>query len=63
VLLRALGAKRVDLEHGRFVLAVAYLMTCPSAEYAQRLLGVVEDCHMERGIDLHHAVLRWSQVV
>jgi hypothetical protein len=48
----------VDLAHGRFVLGTALLMTCPSIEFAQRLLAVVEEVHVERGIDLHHAVRR-----
>jgi len=46
----------MDLEHARFVFAVAFLMTCPDFDVAQRLLAVVEECHVGRGIDLHHAV-------
>jgi hypothetical protein len=58
VLLRALGDGHVDLEHGRFVLAVAFMMTCPSLEDAQRLLAVVEEVHVGRCIDLHAALRR-----
>ncbi len=56
VFIRALGERHVELEHGRFVLAVAFMMTCPSLEHAQRLLAIVEECHIARGIDLHHAI-------
>jgi hypothetical protein len=56
VLLRALAEGHVDLAHGQFVLSVALLMTMPSLEDAQRLLGVVEYVHAKQGIDLHHAV-------
>ena len=55
-LLRGLGAADVPLDHVRFTLAVAFLMTVPSLEHAQRLLAVVDDAHLRRGIDLHAAV-------
>jgi len=44
------------LARARFVLGTALLMMCPSIDFAQRLLTIVEECHVGRGIDLHHAV-------
>jgi hypothetical protein len=55
-LLQALCANQVSLDHGRCVLAIAYLMTVPSLEHALRLLEVVEEVHAGRGLDLHCAV-------
>ena len=56
VVLRALAEGQVGLEHARFTLAVALLMTCASVEHAQRILVVVEEVHVARGVDLHLAV-------
>jgi hypothetical protein len=46
----------VELAAGRHILAAAYLMTCPSTAYAQRVLGAVGACHAARGVDLHRGV-------
>jgi len=54
--LRLLEDMGVELTSGRLILAVAYLMTCPSTAYAQRVLGSVGACHADRGVDLHRGV-------
>ncbi len=58
VLLGVLGDGHVDLEHARFTLGAAILMTMPSLADAQRLLAVVEEVHATHGIDLHSALRR-----
>ncbi len=55
-LLKLLEDMGVELTSGRLILAVAYLMTCPSTAYAQRVLGAVGACHADRGVDLHRGV-------
>jgi len=53
-ILKLLGEQRVEVSHGRHILAAAYLMACPSTAYALRLLAAVDQCHAEQGVDLHH---------
>jgi hypothetical protein len=56
LVLKLLEDMCVELVPGRLILAVAYLMTCPSTAYAQRVLGSVGACHADRGVDLHRGV-------